>query len=728
MRKDRPQSPRYSIGEHAIKIILLKTMVGKEKSIYQAFSNAFRRAGVKNWWAYELLGDYDLCFILERKSLEKVLLEEGTIEGIIHSTDLLCYIWGAKGEELSTILNKKPLICLNILKLKPPCLRDTVIKIDHELAQFISKHGTFCLGSFGWSEFILVNACESFMEIPEFVTATLSIHRTDRAGSLGLFLKSLTLVGINCRHFYPKKKLSFFYREDIDEKFFPTLAMSCRPSQMEGVRNELKNRMKQFNPEVVPAIGDYDLIVNFLHKGSWGRFIDKFYSFRNSMQRSLMKTTLILTGNFEEFFNGFPMAWKFSPMGIPISRTDVLKIKERGLLSPAWETILATIYTFNNYLQNELLADSMIDMVEYVILMQQLCTRNDSTEQKILELIADMPQQIRYGTDQRLSGFMLTEGTEDFTPFKGGKHRLLKALKALCVDMFNLMGVNRWPGFVVIGRNYDFYNDDFVISVPVNAAFAVDTYFGLFHECGHVYITQGCDDKSLSGMDDMFKEPYAAEVFSDLFTFKCGFLGDYPLYLKTMIKYFAGLIYGLTIKRKIDRLSKAETEKIEGYLVRLLSVALYEMAFVQSKDTARAEKEIAEKLLMQLESTISRKPKHIIKETRDEFLNKVTYASFKLKGIREQFEKIYSHSFKSNSVKRKKILSSHKFKILFNKIMRGVIVPDISHPHLVVLKMIEYSAKHGSIPFKANSAAIQSFLDFYYSKDIDGGYFPYEES
>ena len=721
--------PEFKIGKRAIKIILLKTQVGKERHIYNEFKNNFKKAGLKNWWGYEILGDYDLCFILEKNSLDRILINAGSIDGIIHSTELLCWAWDS-GQTLSTVFKNKPLICLNILKLKPPCLKDKDIKIDKAFAEVITNNGTLCLGTFGWSEFILIRACKNFHQAHSFITQTLSIYKPEDNRKISLFLKSLTLVGVACSRFYPKQNLSSFNKEKITEALYPNLSISCRPSEMTHIVKEIGNVMIKSKPKTFPCIGETDLTIQFSkEKLYWGDFIGEFYAFRNSMLQKLIRTNLSLAGNFKNRLSGFTMTWQFSPIGVVIEEEDVEKIKSRGLLSPAWETILSTFYTFNSYLQNELLADSMLDMMDYVIHLKQLCTEDQRKEHNILEMIADMPKQIRYGSDQRLSGYMLAEGTEDFSPFKGGKHRLLKALKAVCFNMFQLLGM-RWPGFVIIG-NYDFEHDTNIISIPANTIFNVESYFGLFHECGHVYILKNAEFTENEIQSNEFKKLFtegeaAEEIFSDLIAFECGFLGYYELYRTTMINYFSQIIKGSLQNDSTDH--KFILGKMEEYLVRLLSVALYHKEIIQSHDTRRTEKEITEDLLQSFELQIGKGEKIIKnKKVRSEFLNKILYTTYIMKSAREKFSEIYEKSFKQNCRGRKDIFESGKFQKQFKMVKAGMIVSDLEHPQLIVLKMLQDAAAGKRISYRSNAAAIQSFLDFYYSADIDGDYFPYEK-
>ena len=56
--------------------------------------------------------------------------------------------------------------------------------------------------------------------------------------------------------------------------------------------------------------------------------------------------------------------------------------------------------------------------------------------------------------------------------------------------------------------------------------------------------------------------------------------------------------------------------------------------------------------------------------------------------------------------------------------MNGKIVYDLEHPQLVVLAMLR---ERNEIPYRAQVAAIQSFLNCYYAHDWESSYFPYRK-
>jgi hypothetical protein len=77
------------------------------------------------------------------------------------------------------------------------------------------------------------------------------------------------------------------------------------------------------------------------------------------------------------------------------------------------------------------------------------------------------------------------------------------------------------------------------------------------------------------------------------------------------------------------------------------------------------------------------------------------------------------HSFYKD---RNSKLKSNIFEEQFQRILAGKVVYDLQHPQLIVLRMIKEKLDNVEIPFKAQIAAIQSFLQCYYRTSQDGKY------
>lgn len=307
------------IGNPSIRILLLKTVTGFEKKVYKKFESFFQENQITDWWAYKLFGEYDLCIVLKKSSLARELSYAGTIEGIIYSTELLCYLWGKNQEgNFNKTYFDKPLVSISIIKIKPPYIKEGNQYIENALAEFLEKFpDIFCLGSFGWNEVVLIYPSDSFKEIADyFLDNILTIHLKENRKRVGFFLKTFTLVGINYNCLIPLD-CSILKNDDnrFSEKLYPSLSISCRPSEMETISRILKEKMKQQNPDTRKmSLGTFDFIMD-IREGQWGDFIENLIKFREKYEDSIFKTFVQLSG---ELYNPMPLkrAWSFEPFVI----------------------------------------------------------------------------------------------------------------------------------------------------------------------------------------------------------------------------------------------------------------------------------------------------------------------------------------------------------------------------------------------------------------------------
>lgn len=729
MTKARDTSDGIVIGEQAVRMVLLKTTVGDERNVYGAFASYLeknkKKHHISRWSGFKVFGEYDICFIIEKDSFDQDMVYTGTIAGITYSTELLCYLWdqSAEGMPRKDSLDealKSPLICMNTLKLKPAYHRHETTDVELELSKHLRANPSMvCLGSFGWSEFVLLYPCKTFADgFSHFIQAELPFGVDKKGRPMGLFLKSFTMIGVNYRLLYPKLACSELKKENI-KLVYPSVSVSCRPSEIKDMKDKLLQAMTkdgQRKQTARSSLGIYDFVID-VHNLTWGDFIERLIRYRKDYKRSLFKTSVQLIGQ-EQFPEPKPRIWSYNPFCIIIGDDEIQKLAKLG--HPIQESVLATVYTFNQYLQNELVFDCVTDMTEYVLYMVRLLDelQDPINGQDAQEFIEAMPQNIKYGCNQRLAGFFLQEGDEDFSPFKGGKQRLLKALKCLCLDMFQGIDID-WHGYVVIGRQYMYNHSEEVLSIPSNRAFEVSQYFGLFHEIGHVVNLKKADFWKEEYDSEQEKELLSSyrdttkEIFCDLFDFQCGFLGDYQLYNGEIPRYLVEFL-------KNQRRTKIKTEE---YLLRLLCVTVYNRLRAGTDTSEEEAAGILEGIFESLASRLSfvdeqRRDRHVV-------FDDVLYSYDSVKSIISQFSEYYEDKFSKFCADRKAVFGSSQFLRQFKQIMNGTIVHDLSHPQLVVLKMLEEKTRGAKIPFRANVAAIQSFLKTYHSAKWEDPYFPY---
>jgi hypothetical protein len=733
MAKATNTNDRIVIGENAVKMVLLKTSVGAEFDVYEAFASYLKenneKYSISRWWGFKVFGEYDICFIIEKNSFAQDLVYAGSMAGITYSTELLCYLWDKneagmpQKDSLDKALNSS-LLFVNTLKLKPAYHKYAATDVELEISKLLRNYPNIvCLGTFGWSEFVLLYPCTTFEDgFSHFIQAELPFGMDEQGSSMGLFLKSFTMVGVNYRLLYPRLACGELKREIIS-KIYPSVSVSCRPSEIHEMQDKLLQAMsedgQQKKQSASSSLGIYDFVVD-IKRLSWGEFIERLIRYRKDYKHSLFKTSVHLIGS-DKSPPSKPRVWSYDPFCVVVEDDAIDKLSKLG--HPVQESVLATVYTFNQYLQNELAFDCVADMIEYVLFMIRLLDQLEDSykRQDAQEFIEAMPQNIKYGCNQRLAGFFLQEGEEDFSPFKGGKQRLLKALKCLCMDIFRGVDFD-WHGYVVVGRQYVYNHSDEVLSIPSDRAFEVSQYFGLFHEIGHVVdlnnesfwnaqYTSDQEIELLSRDRDTTKE-----IFCDLFDFQCGFLGDYQLYKGAIPPYLFEVLEN----------KRGSKEKTEEYLLRLLCVTVYSQ-LIAGNDISE---EKADEILREIFDLFASKLPFSADLRKDQqvFFDDVLYSYDSAQSIVRQFQQYYNDRLLKFCTNRKAALGSSRFLKQFEQIMNGIIVHDLAHPQLVVLKMLEKTIQGEKIPFKANVAAIQSFLKTYHHSEWEDQYFPYHHS
>jgi hypothetical protein len=700
------------VGNFAVRIILLKTLPGTEKNVYNEYSKFLdinlEKKTIISWLGYKILGEYDLCFIIERENYRHDLLYSGTIEGITYSTELLCHHWGNSDIRFINEALSPPLMSLCILKLDPKSLKDSNLNLYKDIINIGDNViNTYILGNLGWGEFVLLYLSDSFDDIYDN-----TIHKIKKIINYKL-IKSLTMIGIKDKFIFPEVNCKELKGEISSEtKFYPTIKVSCRPNEVDYLCRDLMTFLDIRHEKVTVTYGIYDFLIN-IKDGNWGKIIEGLVKFRDKNKGYINKTNLDVKGITTIQSNPELRKWIYIYSGIKLIKNKIDNIQ--NIEDQIKEAVISTIYTFNQYLQNELLYDSIEDMINYVKEMAKLLEIIEYSEKyynltEKIEYLEKMPEIIKDGCNQRLGAFLLQEGTEDFSPFKGGKHLLLKAIKVFCEEIILGVGVSDWTGFINIGRQNYYFQQKNILGIPVNIAFEVDKYFGLFHEIGHLVrlhlplpLEKVVDEKSR----------ILGEGFCDLFAFQCGFLGDYHLYKESLITFLADLF-------------KTQHE-IEQYFFRFLSVYIYNKIIINEADYD--SERISDEFSIFTDEIIDRlsKGQDNIEKIKERLLkNKLTLIESAYNLV------IYFQEEYQNNIDwvdfvnyRQEQLNSPKVEDQFQAIFAGNVVNNLEHPHLIVLKFLKKKYQIDSnieIPFSANIAAIQSFLNLYYRDSKDGDF------
>ncbi|KJU85039.1 hypothetical protein MBAV_002764 [Candidatus Magnetobacterium bavaricum] len=732
------------VGKTALRIILLKTITGDEANVYNKYADFLdelkkikgQNIGIKNWCGYKIFGEYDLCFIIERENLDHDLMYSGTIEGITYSTEILCYSSGDyKSEEFYGRCDDSPLISISIIKFDPVVLKyKGRIDAENEYLQKINTQGDlYCFGSFGWGEYVLIYPAKTFNTIyPGFIQDTLISNANERMYTI----KSFSMLGVNGNLLFWQKtnnnkeksldieNIKTLLYDKLEGKikqkggFFPSFYVSCNPMKIDILFRRLKDVLSDRglsigNSRNIIAFGVHDFIVD-IKKGYWRDFLLSILQFREESKGLIFGTYVRLktvhTGIKPPDKNKTEQSDKnkehiSSKVIVKLSQDDVNEIAKLG--HPTQETIVSTIYTFNQYLQNDMLYDSIEDIIKYVEMMKDIAIEPESLIKKAthsLKSLEIMPDLIKSACNQRLAGYLLQEAGEDFSPFKGGKQMLIKAITTLCVDIIEGIGISDWAGFVSIGRDNAYSHFYDTLSIPVDAVFHVDKYFGVFHEIGHLFLLKhkiSIKNDKIKDMDSKVKFIQTMEeMLCDIFALKCGFLKNLELFMYTFIPYIGDILS----KQCYD-----DDEVIENGL-RLMGIVEYQNRRGNIIQGIGDDNEYLKRYL-----SYFKEPRYKPDSLKGEILK-----------LYRNFKPFYDEIFEGyNSIeekyKLKKYVSDRTtlfHKIEITELLNGIVVKNIEYPHLVILKLLKhkYDNKMGKLSFSTNIATIVSFVNYHYEK------------
>ncbi|MBF0336556.1 MAG: hypothetical protein HQL05_01865 [Nitrospirae bacterium] len=728
------------VGNTALRIILLKTITGYETNVYNEYANflnVYQNIGIKNWCGYKIFGEYDLCFIIERENLDHDVMYSGTIEGITYSTEILCYSYNEyKPEEFYYRCSKFPLISISIVKFDPAILKNKGrIGAETEYLQKINKQkDLYSFGSFGWGEYVLIYPAATFNTIYSTFIRDTFISNTHACMCT---IKSFSMLGVNGKLLFLQKndngkksldieRIKTLLYENLNEKikqedgFFPSFYVSCNPMEIELLCRRLhkvllSNDIYIGDNDNIVAFGVHDFIVD-IKESTWNNFLLSILQFREE-SKELIFGTYIRLKKVHRIPHPTNESSDDNKKIIPnkviveLSQNDVNEIAKLG--HPTQETIVSTIYTFNQYLQNDMLYDSVEDLVKYVKKMKDKAIEPESLDEEAtqnLKYLEEMPDLIKSACNQRLAGYLLQEAGEDFSPFKGGKQMLIKAITTLCVDIIEGIGIRNWVGFVSIGRDnvYSHFYD--TLSIPVNAVFHVDRYFGVFHEIGHLFLlknnifirdmTKNDKAKDITKDSEIKYTQTVEEIWCDLFALKCGFLKKLELFMYSFIPYIGDLLS----KQCCDKYSVIE------HGLRLMGTIEY-----QNRHSRVIQGIEEDNVYLKDYLSHFKKPRYDEDFLKNEILKRYRES----KSFYDQTFKWYNDIEKAYELEKyvsDRITLSHQIEI--TELLNGIVVKNIEYPHLVIIKLLKhkYDNKIEELSFSTNVATILSFVNSHYEK------------
>lgn len=586
------------VCDFGIKIIMLQVAPGTETEVASFFSNELRRL-CRKFRIFKALGNYDLLIGYESPDFTPDVIDIGTIPHILKSNELLCFPWEIKNEAGTTVkegLNfknfEKNIVGLSFLKINPISLIKAGAKVEQSLISFCKTQDNISiLGSFGWNEILILvhgetieKTYKSLLQISNLQIGHESGENNNIIEWESCFLKTLSFLGISFdlieKTNVDPNSLRNNLTENITKACFPQLYITCCPEHMRDIMADAANIFGQ--PTTV--IGAEDLCISEIKKQkTWGDFLTEIINFRLRNKLNLFSTSVrihrkaTVDKKSSEASNKVSTL-KLSSPPINISGEDALKLCDK--FGRTFQMLLLnTIYTFNNILGNNIARDAFIDMIPFANYIKEIALSDESTSQEIGIYI----DHFIYGAQQRATSTYSGIDNIDygFATFKGGIQRVLQAIEIIPKSMLRNIGLE-WKGIINAGEYNSYRSDIQVLNIPLESLFIPKSWWGLFHETGHVATLSGnlldLKDKTmeeLAGKKIGISKDHAEypdfvdlcwEISADIFDFKFGFLNDISTYYKVLWEYLEEYV-------KVRDISERKKEK---YVLRSFYVYLYD--------------------------------------------------------------------------------------------------------------------------------------------------------
>jgi len=521
----------------------------------------------------------------------------------------------------------------------PPLVTER--RLVGNLQKSLRDHGIpgLVLGGFGWHEIALLLWHNDLEELAKAVLMAPQFARAKSDASTVLSgLKTFTIMAIHYDFWRPRKGRN---RKDVssrtwarlNEKRYKNLDLevflTCAASTMAAVENIVQ---KDWG---VPAavFGAEDIRFSLDMQTGLGMALDRLRAIRNNpnLQRMIYSTSTVigLRAGLQAPYSDA------SARGVTALRRAYRNVRPAPpfgefMASPIRTLLDAGIgFLSPNEVKSSTLSGERLDMLPlrkqlHVLLRATL--RNVLTRDAYIDMVfalaryhgdlqADADVQLNetatnnllnyvsFAYQERSWGNMNTlwnVGSPAPLFYSGGMQRILWAAEAIPTSL--LGAPLDWNGFVVFGLTRDYTRSHLgVLNLPQGTVFRPQDWWGLFHEVGHEYVVQvarrsglakrlesiarevyGLPEGDYRGKQE-FEENYVNftwEILADIFDLESGFAGDWPLYVRTVTRYFFRFhVTGDFAERLGENgslaLGSSLRRKIEEFLVRLFATWCY---------------------------------------------------------------------------------------------------------------------------------------------------------
>ena len=589
------------IQNKIIKATLLKVIPGSEIEVARKIEEALSHQKNK-FRIYRLFGNYDILVLFETPDMfQKGLGQAGVIPGITGSREFLCYSWQTsknEGDSKTSFFTlssfKHPLIAFSSFKINPLLNFKFGIEAESSFVSYLkhTKPQIHVLGTFGWSECILIynsNSFEKLLDGMEDIISTIIEYsepgRGIKRGSVAE--KTLTMIGHDIEVSDPRTK-SFILplperlRKQRLQAFFK---IACKPRAMEILitkaiarfnikRDKIKVRLGAFDLEfeipldTVQTLNDLLTELDGYRKDNYGNLIRTYTDIRYEGYLEKDESSNVDDDSKETVY---------IPPYVDLSNREaatILKIGSTG------EEIVKTIYWCNNFIENDLLTEMYEDILLSVEQLKRHALRYKGNVHHNRELIIRL-SKLQYALYERAQGAYV--GIEEVplgsVPFSAGIQRILKGLEVFPHTILKRFG-KKWLGYCIAGYVTERYEHSVdIILVPTEVAFKSDQHWGITHEAMHALIHTAPD--IFSFRNKRFQEAlgigsndieYRSTIWMRCEEILCDVL-DFEICCPYEVKDYLDIVW-LYLKDNI--FDEERIEQLHAYLLRTFCVFVYD--------------------------------------------------------------------------------------------------------------------------------------------------------
>jgi len=603
-----------TVVDGGMEFLLLQVTPGFEEEV----ARSLQRQGLR--LIYKAIGKYDLIcirpFADEPKGIG--LIPAGELSRIVDYEHLVTFLWNS--ERTLDLYNRLTFghepdphcFALTLLKVNPVLLESgelTPIENDFrlgfdQLQTALSKTQLseyLVVGGLGWFNSLILTWDNAPARIAEVLANVGGITEHDEP----VYLKTLTIYGLSYEFILPSEngppKRAWELLDD-STGVRAELLVTCRPERTAELLNAVKER---FQAKANLVFGAEDIAAE--SNLSLGQYFKQLLLFRKdygSENPLLWSTTTRLRFEppaVEGTRSSARPREAFASVRALVAGDPAVVMRADGNDAAAkrqdcgeLERRFAQVYM--RAIQSPLLCDAYLDMLPAVHELAKDTIEStilEGTRREILLYLNLAYQQRSLGTLNSTWNF----GNPVPLFYRSGVHRALWAVEGL-IDSLLQQSDENWVGFAVFGVLADYLRSHLgMITLPLRTALNPGEWWGVFHEVGHECFWRKVQKPGIDVLLDQIIGPGSApgeqrdqiarqllfgqlwEVFSDIFDFEIGFIGNWELYKQTVSDYLVHFFLASRVKEVLHQgYSLPNTplgELLLGYVSRFLAVYIY---------------------------------------------------------------------------------------------------------------------------------------------------------